>query len=73
MKRTLPLTFLMSHVKHSKLQLELIKHSLPYVHKYGWTDHAIIAACENLDLSRASHRIINPYDLIAHSMQQWNR
>ena len=62
-----------THSLHSPLQLKLIEHSLPYVHKYGWTDKAILAACSNLDLSPASHRMIRPYDLISYSMKKWNQ
>lgn len=29
----------------SPLKLKLIKQSLPHVHKYGWSDNAILAAC----------------------------
>lgn len=29
----------------SPLKLQLIKQSLPHVHKYGWSDNAIHAAC----------------------------
>ena len=58
---------------YSQLQLKLINNSLPYVHKYGWTHNAIHAACSAMDLSPASHRLISPYDMIAHSMATWNK
>ena len=58
---------------YSQLQEKLITQSLPYVHKYGWTDNAILAACNNLDLSPASQRIIKPFDMISFSMRAWNK
>ena len=59
--------------KYSQLQEKLIKNSLPYVQKYGWTDNAILAACNNIDLSPASHRIITPYHMISYCMRKWNQ
>jgi hypothetical protein len=50
------------------IRIKLIEHSLHQVHKYGWHENAILAACAALDLSPASHKLISPYDLIAHSM-----
>lgn len=58
---------------YSKLQEKLIENSLPFVHKYGWSDNAIHAACSNMDLSPAAHRLIKPYDLISYSMKKWNK
>lgn len=29
----------------SPLKIKLIKQSLPHVHKYGWSENAILAAC----------------------------
>ncbi len=57
----------------SQLQLKLIKQSLPHVHKYGWSDNAIHAACAELELSPAAHRIIKPYDMISYCMNNWNQ
>lgn len=56
----------------STLKERLILHSLANVHKYGWNDRAIHAACVELDLSPAAHRIITPYQLVVHSMKRWN-
>lgn len=56
----------------SQLKQTLIENSLAYVHKYGWNDRAIHAACAALDLSPASHRLVTPYQLISHCMARWN-
>ena len=54
------------------LKDKLIENSLAYVHKYGWNDRAIHAACATLDLSPAAHRLVTPFQLIEHSMKRWN-
>ena len=56
----------------SGIKDKLIENALANVHKYGWNDRAIHAACVALDLSPASHRLITPYQLVTHSMQRWN-
>jgi len=53
----------------TSIKQRLLENSLSYVHKYGWNDKAIHAACATLDLSPASHRLITPYFMISHSMQ----
>lgn len=58
---------------YSPLKLQLIKQSLPHVHKYGWSDNAIHVACVEMDLSPASHRLIRPYDMISYCMRNWNK
>lgn len=58
---------------YSLLKLQIIKQSLPHVHKYGWSDNAIHAGCAEMDLSPASHRIIRPYDMITYCMKNWNK
>jgi hypothetical protein len=57
----------------ASIKQRLLENSLSYIHKYGWNDKAIHAACASLDLSPASHRLITPYAMISHSMQEWNR
>lgn len=59
-------------LRFSSIKDKLLENSLAYVHKYGWNDRAIHAACVALDLSPASHRLITPYQLVTHSMQRWN-
>jgi ubiquinone biosynthesis protein COQ9 len=54
------------------LKTRLIDNSLAYVHKYGWNERAIHAACAALDLSPASHKLITPFQLVTHSMKRWN-
>lgn len=51
----------------------MIKNSLPFIHKYGWSDNAIHAGCQKMNLSPASHRLISPYDMIAYMMRKWNK
>ena len=58
--------------RFSQLKQTLIENSLAYVHKYGWNDRAIHAACAALDLSPAAHRMLTPYALVAHTMAKWN-
>ncbi len=41
--------------------------------RYGWSERAIHAACVAMDLSPASHRLITPYEMVAYSMNKWNR
>lgn len=67
--------FLFSNITqtYSPLKLQIIKQSLPHVHKYGWSDNAIHAACAEMDLSPASHRLIRPYDMITYCMRNWNK
>ncbi len=66
-----PLHFV-SRTPFSQLKQTLIQNSLAYVHKYGWNDRAIHAACAALDLSPAAHRLITPYQLVSHCMGKWN-
>lgn len=56
----------------SPLKLSIIKQSLPLIHRYGWSDTAIQAACIELGYSTAMHRVIRPYDLITYCMRKWN-
>lgn len=63
---------ILSKTGFSQLKQTLIENSLAYVHKYGWNDRAIHAACVALDLSPAAHRLVSPYQLVTHCMAKWN-
>jgi ubiquinone biosynthesis protein COQ9 len=45
-----------------------------HVNKFGWNQKAIQAGCNDLDMSSASHGILQngAYDLIDYIMQEWN-